>query len=404
MRRLLTLAALALAGAIGSLAPTALAVAQRTAKPIPRPKLREVTDTNDAQAYFDAGLAHFRDEPGVAADAFYWASRLNPGWGDPFYARRAALLAQRRTLLAALMEGRDRKRKPELRALDSMQAHALMLSPFLYRRLDRQLFITWLTGGDRQVQADYAYEINVALTTAPPEVQAWYAYSMGNFDRALQKYGDAIEHAKETAGLHFERARIFGMRNEVSPAVEEFQLALGELRRKDEKSLVVLYDSKAMAEYSIATLLEGAGDDGKAREAYGRALQEDLAYYPAHVRLGLLSMSQGDTATAVSELALAAEIATDDPYIRYLNGWVLARAHHPAEAVAELKKAVELEPSYALPNLVLGSQYEAMEKGPEALAAYNRFLETASQHDQQRTFAAARIEDLKAFLGAPNTQ
>jgi Tfp pilus assembly protein PilF len=404
MRRFLTLAAFALASAMASLVPTAPLAAQRPAKPIPRPKLRDVTDTNDAQAYFDAGLALFRDDPGGAANAFYWATRLNPGWADPLYARRAALLAQKRTLLEAMMTGRDRNRKPELRVLDSMQAHALMLNPFLYRRLDRQLFITWITGGDRQVQADYAYEINVALATAPADVQGWYAYSTGNFERALQKYGDAIGHAKETSGLHFERARIFGMRNEVEPAVEEFQLALGELRRKDEKSLVILYDSKAMAEYSIATLLEGANQPQKARDAYGRALQEDLSYYPAHMRLGLLAISQGDTATGLSELALAAEIAADDPYVRYIDGWVLAKAHRPAEAIVELKKATELEPYYALPNLVLGAQYEAMEKAPEAIAAYTRFVETSSSKDPQRAFAMGRIEDLKAFVSAPNTQ
>ena len=51
--------------------------AQRGGKPVQRPKLRDVTDTNDAQAYYEAGLQRFRDDPGYAADAFYWAARLN---------------------------------------------------------------------------------------------------------------------------------------------------------------------------------------------------------------------------------------------------------------------------------------------------------------------------------------
>jgi len=373
-------------------------------KPVPRPKLRDVTDTNDAQAYYEQGLRNFRSDPDFAADAFYWASRINPGWGEPLYARRAALLVRKRTLLNAYMADNRRSRGKELSSLDSMYAHALMLNPFLYRRLDRDLFINWLTDGDRQAQAEYAYEINTAIMRASPSTQAWFAYSNGNFERALELYGRAIGQERETASLHIERARILGMRNQVESAVAEFQAALGELRQKDEKKLVVLYDSKAMAEYSIATLLEGAGEAQKARDAYGRALQEDLAYYPAHTRLGLLALSQGDTTAAVSELALASELATDDGYVHYLNGWVLGKAKHTAEAVTELKKATSLEPYYALPNLVLGVTYETLEKAPEAIASYERFLALASARDPQREFATSRIADLKEFVNAPKTQ
>jgi cytochrome c-type biogenesis protein CcmH/NrfG len=87
-----------------------------------------------------------------------------------------------------------------------------------------------------------------------------------------------------------------------------------------------------------------------------------------------------------------------------MNGWVLGKAKHTKEAIAELTKATELEPYYALPNLVLGAQYEVLEKAPEALAAYDRFLKTSSARDPQRQFATERIEDLKALLNAPKTQ
>ena len=402
MRRLVTTFVLAIA-ATGAPVLAAPLAAQKAAKPIPRPKLRDVTDTNDAQAYFESGLRTFRGDPGAAADAFYWAARLNPGWADPLYARRVAILSSKQTLLNAIMTN-NRRDRPELRSLDSLMARAYMLNPFLYRRLDQQLFLNYLTNGDRHAQSALTYEINVAINQSPPAIQAWFAYSQGNFDRALQHYARAIQGARESADFHFERARILGMRNEVEPAVAEFQMALAEMRQKDEKKLVVLYDSKAMAEFSVATLLEGAGQADKAKEAYGRALQEDLAYYPAHMRLGLLALSQGDTATAVSELAMAAEIAANDPFVRYMNGWVLGKAKQPKEAVAELTKATELEPYFALPNLVLGAQYEALEKAPEAIAAYDRFLKSASANDPQRQWASDRLEDLKAFVNAPKTQ
>jgi tetratricopeptide (TPR) repeat protein len=402
MRRLLVLATLALSAA--ALPPLAHPLtAQRLGPPMSRPKLRDVTDTNDAQAYYNAGLNSFRNDPFYAGAAFYWAARIDPSWGDPLYARRAALLAQKQNLLTALMNGSSRRsRSKELQALDSLQARALMLNPFMFRRLDEQLFMTYLTGGDRT--ANLSFEISTWMMQAPPATRGWYAYSLGQFDRALKFYADAMDREREKAWLHIERARILGMRNDVDNAVAEFTLALEELRKKDDKSLVVLYDSKAQAEFSMAVLLEGAGQMDLARDAYGRALQEDLAYYPAHMRLGLLALGQGDTTAAMSELALAAQIASGEPLIRYMNGYVLGAAKHPEEAIVELKKAVELEPYYALPNLVLGAQYEALSKGPEALAAYQRFLATASARDPQRGYAERRVEDIKEFLKAPNTQ
>jgi len=63
-----------------------------------------------------------------------------------------------------------------------------------------------------------------------------------------------------------------------------------------------------------------------------------------------------------------------------------------------------LEPYYALPNLILGATYESLEKAPEAIAAYQRFLALASQRDPQREFATSRVADLKEFLNAPKTQ
>jgi cytochrome c-type biogenesis protein CcmH/NrfG len=83
---------------------------------------------------------------------------------------------------------------------------------------------------------------------------------------------------------------------------------------------------------------------------------------------------------------------------------VLGKAKHTTEAVAELTKATKLEPYYALPNLVLGAEYETLEKAPEAIAAYERFLALASARDPQRQFASERVEDLKAFVNAPKTQ
>jgi tetratricopeptide (TPR) repeat protein len=400
MRRSLVLAVIVAASWILQPLGASLA-AQRLGPHVDRPKIDDLPDTNDAHAYFDAGLRLFKRDPKTASAAFYWAARLDPGWGDPLYARRAALIVQKPALLSNMMSGRRRGRDNDLRRLDSLQFRALMLSPFLFRRLDQQLFMYYVTDGGRNMDSDYTYAINVWLSQAPPETRGWYSYGQGNFGKALEFYAEASKRDRDAAGLHIEQGRILGMRNAVDQSVMEFQTALELLRKKDDKDLVIFYDSKAQVEFSIAVLLEGAERFIEAREAYGRTLQEDLAYYPAHMRLGLLALGQHDTTTAVSELALAAEIATEEPFIRYMNGWVLTQANKPAEAIVELKKALEIEPYYALPNLALGGAYEQLHRAPEALAAYDRFLKSSSVSAPQRGAATARIEELQKVAAAP---
>ena len=397
MRRLL--AAVALALTVG----TPLA-AQRLGPPAQRPRLRDGADTNDAQAYFNAGLTAFNKHAEEAAAAFYWAARINPAWGEALYARRAALLMMDPQMLKGVMEGNRRTlESSEMRRLDSLQFRALMLSPFLYRRLDRPLFTAYFrksilydNGGDLSADLDYAIE--KYLRDSGAGMRAYLAYGDGDFPWALKLYAHAASSAKDKAAVWLNRASIFGILGNADSAVVQYQLALDELRKKDKKDLVIFYNSKALAEYSIAVLQEGAGNSAAARDSYGRALQEDLAYYPAHMRLGLLALGVRDTATALSELALAAQIAPDEPHVRYLQGYALIGARHYDEAAAELRRAIALEPFYALPYLSLGRVLEQLKKGEEALAAYEQFLDRSSRTDPQRELATSKRDDLKEYL------
>jgi tetratricopeptide (TPR) repeat protein len=384
--------------------------AQRLGPPEKRPQLRSATDTNDAHAYYNEGLSIFSRDPETASAHFYWAARIDPAWSDAIYARRAALIMRDAGVVRQYFERsfKDR-RSDEMLKIDSLQFRALMLNPFLFRRLDRQMFTTYLRndilrqarrgGGTDPSPIEIDHYIDQWLLDSGPGTRAWLAYADGNFSLALENYARSLGSARNKASVHVERARVFGMTGQVDSAVAEFDLALVDLRKKDQKDLVVFYDSKAQAEFSKAVLLEGAGNPAGAREAYSQALQEDLAYYPAHLRLGMLALGSKDTTTAMSELALAAQLAGDEPQVRYLNGYVLAASLHLEEAAAELQKAVQLEPYYALPYLRLGQVYENLGKGPEALAAYESFIARASQTDVQREYAVSRITEVKEIMG-----
>jgi hypothetical protein len=82
MRRLVTTLAFAIA-ATGAPVLAAPLAAQKSEKPIPRPKLRDVTDTNDAKAYFEAGLRTFRNDPNEAGELLLLGCSAESRLGGP---------------------------------------------------------------------------------------------------------------------------------------------------------------------------------------------------------------------------------------------------------------------------------------------------------------------------------
>jgi tetratricopeptide (TPR) repeat protein len=388
------------------LAPLA---AQRLGPEPPRPK-GAVADTNDAQEYFNYGVAVFDQEPQKAASAFYWAARINPGMADALYARRMALVMADPGLRKTYIDGGRRAQdSKQLRALDSLYLRALRLNPLLYRRLDRRLLTTHIVkeaervmrqSGSDVSKSELDYVVEQWLRDAGPGFRAWIAYGDGRFDDALAHYATAARSAKFKAGIRVERGRIFGMIGQLDSAVAELRLALTEMRSRDTKDLVYFYDSKALFEHTIGTLLEQKDDLAGAREAYGKALEEDLSFYPAHQRLAMIALGAKDTATAESELNLAVQIAGDEPFLRYVYGWALASMGKHAEAKEHLTKAVELESYFALPHVVLGQVYERLGDGKGAKAAYSAFLARASLKDPQRQFATTRLREVTEILDA----
>jgi tetratricopeptide (TPR) repeat protein len=402
MRRLL------LAAAFSIVALHVLAAQRPGGVDVQRPRLRDVVDTNDAKAYYDLGLDLFEHDSKQAAAAFHWAARINPAWGEPLYARRAALLMDQRVLLRKTFDERGRPfDTPGLRSLDSLQFRALMLSPFLYRELDYAMF--------RSVIREDAVGFNRArgvedpsivlldafieeyLRAAGPYRRAWLSYAKGDFAAALRDYQRAYEVSRDGPGVRLERARIFGMRKEVDSAVREMQLARAELEKREGRERV-FYETVALTEYSAAVLLEGAGRIDAARDGYVRALQADPSYHSAHMRLGLLSLGTHDTTAALSELALAAKLAPDEPFIRYTNGWALGVARRYPDAIAELRTVLELDPHFALPYLRLGQIHELMGHFAEAAGFYQGFVDRASRLDAQREYATERLAEVREAL------
>ncbi len=374
-----------------------------------RPELPAGADTNDASAYYKLGESELDKQPTDAADAFYWAVRINPGWPDALYARRVALLLGDGDRLIEYMNGRrGTLRSKDVMHIDSLQLRALSIDPFLYRKFDRELLMRYVThsvqrsnGGESVDMAALHYDLSL-MRNAGPWMQGWNAYCDGRFIEALKWYADALKHTKEKSGLHADRARIFYLVGAYDSARAEMTRAVEEMRAADAKDMVYLYDSKAVFEESIGMIEERSDHPDAAREAYARALEEDLSYAPAHERLALLALGKADTATAVTELDLAVQLCPDDGVLRVVYGTVLAKSGKFDEAVAQLTRAAELEPYYSAPQLLLALTYDTESKPDDARGAYTRYVALASRADPMLASATSRLAELgQATAAAP---
>ncbi|MBA3890438.1 MAG: tetratricopeptide repeat protein [Gemmatimonadaceae bacterium] len=363
-----------------------------------RPALDASSDTNDSQAYYDLGVRLLSRDPKKSADAFYWATRIAPQRADAWYGRRSALLMADRSRFDRYMAG-DRRtiEHPRTLQIDSLFARAIAIDPFLYRKFERVMFRQWILNLNSQGSAAYqmtATEVDNAigqwLVRADAETKGWSAYADGNYRVALDEYGRAMKTTKRKARLRTERARIFQLMGRADSALAEFGLALEELRGRDGKETVFLYDSKALIEHSIARAHEMGGNTAEAREAYGRALQEDLAFHPAHVGLALLAVAAGDTATVESEMELAVELQPEDAVIRLMYGSAMLALGRLGEARAQLERATALEPYFAAPHRLLAQVHEAGSDAAAAARSYAAFLARASGNDPARREVSAR--------------
>lgn len=376
--------------------------AQRDTRP-PRPQLEAGADTNEAALYYNLGLALLRRDARKAAHAFYWAAELNPASAEALYAQRVALLMARPNMLMGYWQG-DRRtlRDREVQRADSLYLRALQLSPFFYHKLDGVFFDAIIRefarravgpGGDA---SELEYQIKSYIREAPPSMRAWRAYSLGHFDDALRLYALAIKSSRKKASLRIDRGRLFFQLDRADSALTELGLAAEEMRAADEKELIFVYESKALLEHSLGLVHTRLGQKDQAREAFGRALQEDLAFGPAHVQLGFLALDANDTTAAIAELDLAAQLAPDDELYHYYHGYSLQEFGRHAEAEAPLRKAIELNPVYAAPRLALAKAIAAQGRAPEAVAEFDAFLALAARSDPRRAEASERLVALRA--------
>lgn len=381
-----------------------------------RPRLDSGADTNDAVVYYNRGMALLDRDPEGASRAFYWATRLDPTWAKALYARRiAGYMAEPRFLVRYLDGDRKAVESAEARRLDSLEGRAQRISPFFERDLDKlfyvHYFITAIEEGSRQhggqleggerMELEFLIEQALRSNEVSPWLRAHLYQSERQFPQALSLFRSALRDTRDKVPIHVDLAQLFFATGEYDSSLAHLQAAEDVLGQRDADRLVRVYESREILEHAIAVIHERRGDLAAAREAYGRALQENLSYYPGHVRLGLLAFAAGDTAQAVQELGLAVEVAPAEVFARVTYGALLAQIGRSEEALPQLRKATELEPYYAVSYYLLGRVEDAAGQHADAITDYRAFLARASRRHPSRDEVTRRVADLEAFSKAP---
>jgi tetratricopeptide (TPR) repeat protein len=387
-----------------------LAVPAAPAQDVPkRPALDVTGDTNSASDYFDYGMANLSKYPQRAAAAFYWASQIDPTWAQPLYARRVALImGSAEPFIIGYLDGeRSFTHSRHALEIDSLELRARMLNPFYRRDLERDLVMRYLeaeynfingtaTAAERVTFQFYAEQY--WRSSASPYMRAILAVSNNKLQDALRLYHDAlplVSNKGEGPEIHMARSRIFFTLGNDDSARIEMQQGLDSLRSRDARSIVYIYESKSVFEHGIGLIYERQGMPDQAREAYTRALQENLGYYPAHLRLGLLALAVGDSTTALNELELAAQIKEDEPWVQTTYGAVLVELGHLDEAERHLHRATQLAPYYAAPYYALGRVAELANRPVDAVRQYEAFLARARIGEPRADEVRGRLTALK---------
>lgn len=358
------------------------AAAQKVPK---RPELFAGADTNSWFTYYQAGLSNLRRRPDLAADDFYWAERLNPGAPEPLYAGWVAYWKRQPDRFWDYIAGkRFVVESKEVQHIDSLRLKALQRNPMMYQGLWIELF-------------EDQGPLNMSLD---PAMQGIIAYAHGNPMKAAERLGEAVK-SKVNRSFRYDRALALYQIAQYDTAANELRILIDDMKKREEKKLVRMYESKQMYEYAIGILMLAKGDTTAAREALGKALTEDLSFAPAHIALAHLSAATGDTATAVQELSQAVELDSTDVVAHYELGVSLMMQNKTEEAKVHLRRAVALEPYFAQPYFPLAYILEFDQNNKEAAEMYLAYAARATRGEEQRANTArARAAELqKAAAG-----
>lgn len=356
--------------------------ASRVTAQVTQPLFTVEGDPKHWESWFDHGVKVLRVAPRDAAQAFAWASRLDPTRGEPYFAFYAAsmLVLPRERTVQYLRAEEIAMRDPGVLAADSARTLGLIRNPSVHRGLEAVMFDV-LPGSFRDDR----------------DTRAWVAYSNGELQQAIQLYTRTIDRLGPRARWQlFDRALAYSAAGNSRAALQDLRQLLTAVRADEERGAVTFYRSKHFLLYMIGTLQTRLNDLAGAQASFAEALVEDASFAYAHAGIAQIARAQQRYSDAVDALTLAIELAPGDAVLHQSRGASLLSQSRLADAAADFQRAAELQPLWPAPVLAMAQVADRQRKDAEARALYARFLQLAPAEDPQ-----ARTVRQRLGTGAP---
>lgn len=177
---------------------------------------------------------------------------------------------------------------------------------------------------------------------------------------ALFSCTPTAEQRKQDADLHYQMGMVHFSDRAFAEALKELSLAI-------EK-----YPEDASYHNGLGLAYFARGINDKAIEQFSAAVAIDNMYSDAHLNLSAVYMEQKDWDRAITSAQNALKnVFYKMPENAYNNiGWALYRKGEYAKSIESYKKAVEINPQYAMAFNNMAMAYERANKPDDALAAY----------------------------------
>ena len=290
----------------------------------------------------------------------------------------------------------------------------------------------WVQNYDRQLEDVFAIQTEVAQNVADAletqllgeereriekkptrDISAYTFYLKGRYywnERNRESLEKAIKYFEEAIKRDPEFALAYsGIADSYIVLVDHGYIARSEgyAKARDAATKALkLDDTLAEAHTSLANILSVEWDWIRAEEEFAKALQANPNYATAHHWYSIHLLSLGRLDEATKELKIAEELDPLSPMIRsYGGGWVHLSTRQYDIALAELDKALELDPGFVSAHFNRVWVYLAKSMFDEALAEQERVLpffqplSTAMRAWIGAAYAiAGRTEDAKRIL------
>lgn len=360
--------------------------AQKTPKPVERPKLDARADTNDAHAYWEYGWSD-RVSWKKSLDAFHWAHQLQPddthilvAFHQAFWMRQTPQWRNEYLNGAGFVV-----KSKEAKFLDSLRYELAIRNPMI--------FLSGTCYRIRGIEQERDHVLSAVLL-----------YDGRCYKEAAMRYAQAIEKHPGRLWLRIDRAHALYRSNQHGGAIDELQAVLDTLEGRAVKRLAHAYETRAIFEFMIGNIYVGARNMAEARNAYQRALTEDLSLYWVHARLAELAFNERDIRTALAEYEQAVALKEDDGVLQHDYGVALSTNGRFADAEPHFRRALELEPYFSTAYYNLAVSLDGQKKRAEAREAYEAFLARAPRRQSKMIITArSRLESLAGPLTAEAT-